>query len=94
MKDARRIRELRLELRRAKLTEKARNEVVLKAAAALQASAANIEAVQARNDVWRNLITACAFERGRGNERPITEVIEENFPQLLRGSLPQLTEGS
>jgi hypothetical protein len=44
--------------------------------------------------VWRNLITACAFERGRGNERPITEVIEENFPQLLRGSLPQLTGGS
>jgi flagellar biosynthesis regulator FlaF len=86
VKDARRVRELRLKLRQAELKDMARDELAMKAAAALQASAANIEAVQSRNDVWRNLITACAFERGRGNERPITEVIEESFPQLLRGS--------
>lgn len=53
------------------------------AASVVETQNQNIAAVQSRNDTWRNLMTASAFARGLGNERPISEVVEECFPQLL-----------
>lgn len=43
----------------------------------------NIAALQKRNDVWRNLLTGCAFAAGLGNERPLSEVIRETHPELF-----------
>lgn len=59
------------------------NRLMMKAARALEVSQHNVEATQTRNDFWRNLLTASAFARGLGNERPISAVIEECVPQLL-----------
>ena len=58
--------------------------LMMSAAHQLHTANLNIERTQARNDFWRNLMVASAFARGLGNERPISEIIEDAQPALLR----------
>lgn len=59
--------------------------VMERGAKMLEAALEYAEKSNRRSDTWRNLMCASAFARGLGNERPISEVIEESFPALMRG---------
>lgn len=74
------------------LRKKVRDQrrLMAKATVALEAQQANIELTQQRNDFWRNLLVASAFARGLGNERPISEVVEEAVPALMGLNKPMV----
>jgi hypothetical protein len=71
-------------LREAKLRVRRQDALMLQAAQALDRYAADNRSLQQRNDFWRNLLVASAFARGLGNERPISEAIEAQHPELFR----------
>lgn len=65
------------------VTRKA-NRALMTAAGHVEAMTRELEATRLRNDFWRNLLTASAFARGMGDERPISEVVAEVHPELMR----------
>lgn len=69
---------------------KKRNRQLGRAAELLNTSTRNMELLQQRNDYWRNLLVASAFARGLGNERPISEILEEAHPALLGINRPSV----
>jgi hypothetical protein len=75
-----------------KLKKKIRSQqrLMTKATRVIEAATLNNEAMQARNDFWRNLMVASAFARGLGNERCIAEIIEECIPQLVGINTPRV----
>lgn len=66
------------------------NRLMAKAANVLSQATADAAATRERNDFWRNLLVASAFARGLGNERPISEVVEECVPALMGVKRPQV----
>lgn len=75
-----------------KLKKKLRSQerLMRKAAFQLQLQTENATSMQTRNDFWRNLLVASAFARGLGNERPISEIIEEAVPALMGINTPMV----
>lgn len=79
----------RLQARRV-LSNGRNDALMMQAARQLETAQANIELTQSRADFWRNLLVASAFARGLGNERPISEVVEESVPALLGINRPMV----
>lgn len=76
--------------KRLKNQVRGQNRLMAKAAHVLKATTADAAASRKRNDFWRNLLVASAFARGLGNERPISDVIEECVPALLGINRPMV----
>lgn len=57
--------------------------MMAKAADVIDKQSANIKAVQERNEFWRNLLVASAWDSVTGMERPISSVIRECAPALM-----------
>ena len=76
--------------KRLKKKLRGQQRLMMKAAVQLDVSQRNIEALNARTDFWRNLLVASAFARGLGNERPISEIVEEAVPALMGINTPMV----
>jgi hypothetical protein len=52
---------------------------------ALQNLARQAAMSNAERDLLYSVVTACFFEAGRDNERPLSEIVRECRPELLEG---------
>ena len=76
-------RKVRLQRRNAQFIINKQFAMMEQAAHVIDQQVANIKAVQERNEYWRNLLVACAWDSVTGMERPISEVIRDSAPQLM-----------